>query len=85
MPMIFVCPKPPIWHDTFLRCRRAWEASGRTGDEPSVPLILNGWVYSSDLDKQQRWQALIRWAEERSLRHLIPTPASSVEKIDKLA
>jgi hypothetical protein len=70
--MIFVCPKPDIWNDTYQRCCRAWEASDRKGHEPPVPLILGGWD-SSDVDKQDRWQALIRWAEERSLRHLIPT------------
>ena len=70
--MIFVCPKPPIWCDTVTRCRNAWEASGHTGEEPPWPLVLSGWIYSSDLDKQQRWRALVRWAEQKDLARLLP-------------
>lgn len=70
--MIFVCPKAPVWYQTFERLREAWTASGRVGDEPPMPLLLAGWIYSSDRDKQVRWNATVLWAEERALSHLIP-------------
>ena len=70
--MIIVCPKAGIWWQTFERLRDAGIAAGHVGDAPPFPLILAGWIYSSDRDKQERWLALVRWAEEHSLSHLIP-------------
>ena len=70
--MIFVCPKANIWWETFERLREAWAKGGRVGDQPPMPLILAGWIYSSDLDKQERWRATLRWASEHSLTSLIP-------------
>ena len=37
-----------------------------------MPLILSGWHYSSDRDKQLRWEQTIEWAERHECRHLIP-------------
>lgn len=64
--MILVCPQPAVWHAIYRRCDQAWRESGRVGDPPPAPLILGGWAFSSDADKQVRWQALVRWAEARS-------------------
>ena len=69
--MILVCPQPSAWHAICRRCNQAWSESGHVGDPPPDPLILSGWAFSSDADKQKRWQALVRWAEERSLLHLV--------------
>jgi hypothetical protein len=70
--MIFVCPNAAVWWKTFERVRDVWIAAGRVGDQPPMPLILAGWIYSSDRDKQERWQALVKWADEHSVSHLIP-------------
>jgi hypothetical protein len=70
--MIFVCPKAGIWYDTYKRLHDAWVATGHGSEEPPFPLILGGWIYSSDRDKQERWSALVRWANEHSLSHLVP-------------
>ena len=70
--VIFVCPKAAVWCKTFEQVRDAWIAAGQAGDQPPMPLILAGWIYSSDRDKQERWSALVKWAEEHSLSHLIP-------------
>jgi len=70
--MIFVCPAAAIWWQTFERLREAWIASGRVGNQPPMPLILAAWIYSSDLDKQERWLSTVHWAQEQSLSHLIP-------------
>jgi len=69
--MILVCPRPAVWHEVYRRCDQAWSESGRCGEPPPAPLILSGWAFSSDVDKQERWQALLRWSEERSLSHLV--------------
>lgn len=55
-----------------MRLRNAWQAGGCRGSEPPIPLILSGWQFSSDQDKQQRWQATLQWASERDLSNLIP-------------
>jgi hypothetical protein len=68
----FICPMPMAWDDIHRKLRAAWESAGRLGDEPPVPLILNGWVFTSDLDKKLRWDETIAWAKARSLEHLVP-------------
>jgi hypothetical protein len=70
--MIFICPKPPIWYEIHERLLAAWRTGGHEASEPPKPLILNGWVFSSDVDKLERWQSTVQWAEEMSLSHLIP-------------
>jgi hypothetical protein len=69
--MQFVCPKPQVWNRIHQQLQRAWEAAGCVGPEPPVPLILNGWAFSSDLDKQQRWLATVAWANNAGLERLI--------------
>ncbi len=71
--MIFVCPKPIQWSDAYQRLQSAWHADGQQGDPPPQLLILSGWAFSSDLDKQQRWQQTIAWAERHSYSHLLPS------------
>lgn len=67
-----VCPNPPVWNRIYQRLKAHWESLERRADEPPFPLILNGWVFSSDLDKQQRWDATVRWASEQGASNLIP-------------
>lgn len=70
--MTFVCPQAAIWFQIYERLQAAWIANGRLGNTPPMPLILAGWIYSSDVDKQDRWKATVRWAEVNNLSHLIP-------------
>src|SRR3990172_3370380 len=70
--MEFVCPLPPLWNKIYRRVRSAWLKGGSQGSPPPVPLILNGWVYSNDLDKKRRWESTVEWARERGLENLIP-------------
>lgn len=37
-----------------------------------MPLILNGWVYSNDVEKAERWSRTIRWTESNGYSSLIP-------------
>ncbi|WP_424316259.1 hypothetical protein, partial [Haloferula sp.] len=43
--------------------RSAWELNGSQGQEPPLPLVLDGWHYSSDVDKQFRWRQVVDWAK----------------------
>ena len=68
---IFVCPNPIPWSETYKRLEASWRRSGCQGDAPPIPLILSGWSYSSDRDKQLRWEQTIQWAEQHNCRELI--------------
>jgi hypothetical protein len=68
---IFVCPNPIPWSETYKRLEASWRQSGCHGDGPPMPLILSGWWYSSDRDKQLRWEQTIQWAEQHNCRDLI--------------
>lgn len=68
----FVCPMPGAWDRVYRELRRVHAGLPDAGRPPPVPLILAGWAYSSDADKQRRWQDTRRWAEERGLGHLVP-------------
>lgn len=70
--MIHVCPKPPIWVETYQRLDESWRRAGCGCEPPPMPLVLAGWIYSSDRDKQQRWQQTIEWADRHNFAHLMP-------------
>jgi hypothetical protein len=38
-----------------------------------MPLVLAGWIYSSDRDKQQRWEQTMEWAAHHGFAHLVPS------------
>ena len=69
--MKFVCPKPQPWLAVYDSLKAAWETAGSNGPPPPFPLILNGWMFSSDFDKHARWIDTIKWAEDHSLSHHI--------------
>jgi hypothetical protein len=55
-----ICPQPQPWN-------RLWELlPGRIqrggGWEPPLPLILDGWWYSTDTQKSLRFQQHLDWA-----------------------
>ena len=68
----FICPQPLVWHSTHERLLKARPDGGLRGSSPPVPLILNGWVFSSDEEKRRRWQDTERWAEEHGFKALLP-------------
>lgn len=70
--MKFVCPKPQPWLAIYDSLKAAWASAGSNGTPPPFPLILNGWMFSSDFDKHVRWLDTIKWAEDHSLSYLIP-------------
>ncbi len=69
--MKFGCPQPVSWAKVQSELTRAWEKSGREGPPPPIPLILNGWIYSNDLEKARRWQETLTWARARDLARIV--------------
>lgn len=70
--MKFVCPKPQSWLTVYDSLKAAWESAGCNDPSPPVPLILNGWIFSNDFDKNARWLDTIKWAVDHNVAHLIP-------------
>ena len=68
---MYICPSPQLWNAIFLALENEWKINGGV-DVPPVPLILAGWVFTSDDEKHQRWTELLEWAKRRELMHLIP-------------
>jgi len=66
-----ICPLPIHWNRIFSRLCAAATASGRDVPEPPVPLILAGWAYSNDVDKQRRWRDTVSWAERWGFTRII--------------
>lgn len=77
----YICPMPMDWNNI---CERLELEFRKTHEIPNleglnlwkhiglpIPLILNGWVYSTDTDKQIRWRETIKWAESKGLLWVI--------------
>lgn len=65
-----ICPNPIPWnalHEQLLK------VAERRPDlrKPPTPLILNGWVFSSDAEKEARWAETVRWADIAGCRSVI--------------
>ena len=69
---IFVCPMPDIWNKIFMDLLSAWKQNPRGKEPPPTPLILAGWNFSGDFEKNAVWEATKKWANEMDLSHLIP-------------
>ncbi len=57
---IEVCPDPRAWHEAYIWLRALSEH--RILSAPPKSLILAGWAFSSDVDKQGAWHAMRTWA-----------------------
>ncbi|MBU1370821.1 MAG: hypothetical protein KJ578_04605 [Bacteroidetes bacterium] len=69
----YISPNPKSWHKIHGLLTQFWEEKlNKTVPKPPVPLILNGWVFSSDFEKKNRWLETLKWAEENNCSHLIP-------------
>lgn len=68
----FISPIPKFWHEIYQRLDDYWKKElGQKGDKPPTPLILAGWNFSSDFEKNERWKSTLLWAEQRNCTHLI--------------
>jgi hypothetical protein len=66
-----ICPVPLVWDAIYRRLLEASRAGGGSSPPPPVPLILAGWAYTNDVEKRERWQATLTWAERYGFRHLV--------------
>jgi len=58
----YICPTPVKWDEIYTKLLLYYEKNTDTVfDKPPVPLILNGWVFSSDMDKHIRWIETCNW------------------------
>jgi hypothetical protein len=64
---IFVCPMPRVWVRIHTQLKEYWQKNNCMGSEPPKPLFLSAWSFSSDIDKQECWEATIQWAKDRDL------------------
>lgn len=67
--MVDICPLPLAWHRVYQALTLFADRHGAS--PPPAPLILGGWVWSSDSDKLERWQQMIRWAEANGCSDLL--------------
>ena len=68
-----LCPQPGKWHEIYQALERARE----NRQDPyipkvPVPLILNGWVFTEDWEKELRWKETTAWAERYGFADEIP-------------
>lgn len=71
--MEFVCPKPKIQHQVHLKLLKHYNKNRKTiTQRPPTPLILNGWIYSTDYQKKLRWEETLKWAKTYGCDNLIP-------------
>ena len=78
----FICPYPKRWNEIFQDLCTAYERKTgkklpfyvvdiREAGGPPTPLILNGWVFTGDCKKRQRWIETINWAKKHDLLHFL--------------
>ncbi len=73
MSEVFICPLPQIWNEIHQNLTVALENNfSESIPKPPIPLILNGWTFSSDQDKSSRWKETLNWAEKYGFIDLIP-------------
>lgn len=69
--MMRICPNPGAWHATFERLSAHAQSCSCTPPYPPKPLILAGWSYSNDIEKMQRWEETVAWAEKNGCSKLL--------------
>lgn len=80
-----ICPKPPLWQKIHQRLIETMHDSAASSPPPT-PLILAGWAFSNDVEKQQRWQETIAWAESHGCSELVrDLPPSSMYVVEKIS
>jgi hypothetical protein len=69
--MLAVCPMPMLWMEIHQRLKNAAMNLKPPLDPPPIPLVLAGWNYSNDVQKQERWSETLAWAELHGLARII--------------
>ena len=66
-----ICPNPQPWNKIFQSLSRYSEQTLCNPKEPPKPLILAGWNFSSDLEKELRWDETKQWALNNNCTEII--------------
>jgi hypothetical protein len=64
-----ICPIPRRWHEIHQQLLTV--SAERNVASPPRPLILNGWVFSNDIEKANRWTETVNWAKQHDLVDLV--------------
>jgi hypothetical protein len=75
-----ICPLPPRWATVYSRLKAIAEAEGFPA--PPRPLILAGWAFSSDSEKQRRWVQTMKWALANDLLEEVDLPPDAFYRTD---
>lgn len=79
-----ICPNPMPWHEAFKRLTKYAQLNRCVPSSPPKPLILNGWAYSNDVEKMQRWHETVVWAAENGCTDLLSgIPDSDFHFVEK--
>jgi len=68
--MVNICPNPRRWHEIHERLLVVC-AERNIAQLPPKPLILNGWAYTNDLEKSDRWAETVNWAKKHGLADMV--------------
>jgi len=66
-----ICPNPMPWHEVFECLTEYAQSHSCMPPTPPTPLILAGWAYSNDVEKMQRWEETVTWAERNGCSDLV--------------
>jgi len=66
-----ICPNPSAWNSVFEQLTKFAQEHICSPTLPPKPLILAGWVYSNDVEKMQRWNETLSWAEKNGCSDLV--------------
>jgi hypothetical protein len=69
--MMKICPIASEWAKLHKELLKYSEKNECSPSNPPKPLILAGWVHSSDQDKKERWQETIAWARSNGCSDLL--------------
>ena len=66
-----ICPNPQPWNEVHKKLDRYSKKNTCTPSEPPIPLILDGWWYSSDMEKKIRWEEMVEWAKDNRCTEIL--------------
>lgn len=73
-----ICPQPSPWNAIHRRLAKV----PVFGDELPLPLILAGWQYSSDQEKQSRFRLHLEFADQHGLLEFVAQRMNGMAESD---
>jgi hypothetical protein len=83
--MISVCPEPLEWLRIYKELVNFSIKNECNPRDPPSPLILNGWVYSSDVAKYNQWMRTKLWAEKNGCFHLTQSSQEDFYSVETMS